>query len=227
VRIGDFASGDEIDCVACGGVHVTRTGEIRLVRAVGVETIRGRVRIAWKIGDRALAHYRLCSEVVSSLGAGLSAQPDELVARVGKQEGRVRELEAQTRRFAERVHTLVAGDLVSQTSELGGQRVITAAFRDEPTDFLRGVTEQLVARSGVATCLVNHADGRLQWSIGIAPDSPVALDDLRGDLLPVIDGKGGGKPPIWQGVGTKPEGVDDFLARFRETAERTVGSARN
>ena len=89
VRVGD------LDCVACGGVHVERTGEIRLVRAVGVETIRGRVRIAWKIGDRAIAHYRLCSEIVSSLGASLSAQPDELVERVARQEERSRELDLE------------------------------------------------------------------------------------------------------------------------------------
>ncbi len=224
VRVGDFASGDELDCVACGGVHVERTGEIRLVRAVGVETIRGRVRIAWKIGDRAIAHYRLCSEIVSRLGASLSAQPDELVERVARQEERSRELEAGSRRLAERVHTLVAEDLVSQAVAVGRQRVVTATFRDEPADFLRGVTERLVAQSGVAGCLVNHAEGRLQWSIGIAPDSSVALDDLRKDFLPIIDGKGGGKPPIWQGIGTKADGVDEFLARFREIAERALGT---
>ena len=122
------------------------------------------------------------------------------------------------------MHTLVAGDLVSQTVPVSGQRVVTATFDDEPADFLRGVTERLVAQSGVAGCLVNRSEGRLQWSIGIAPDSSVALDDLRGDLLPLIDGKGGGKSPIWQGIGTKADGVDAFLARFREIAEGAFGT---
>ena len=37
-------------------------------------------------------------------------------------------------------------------------------------------------------------------------------------LLPVIEGKGGGKAPIWQGVGEKPDAAEEFLAGFRERA---------
>jgi alanyl-tRNA synthetase len=208
----------ELDCVACGGVHVTRTGEIRLVRAIAVETIRGRVRTAWKIGDRAFDHYRLCSDVVGRLGASLSAQPHELVDRVAAQDERIRGLDIRLRRLSERVHTLVAEQLLAEADGTDGQPVVVASFTDEPPEFLRGVTENLLRQPAAAVCLVNRAEDRVQWSVGIGPDSPLAFDGIRAKALPLIGGKGGGRPPIWQGVGTSVEGVDGFLEAFRRLA---------
>lgn len=217
VQVGEF------DCVACGGVHTARTGEIRLVHAVGVETIRGHARIAWKIGDRALAHYRQTSHIASRLGSMLSAQPHEIVDRVEKQEADVRQAEAENRRLRERLHGLVAKSLLTDAEPERGRRIVTAEFDDEPRGFLRGVTEQLVATTGVAASLVNRSDGRLHWSIGLGPGSGLAFDAMRDELLPLIDGKGGGKPPIWQGIGNRPDGAQAFLAAFKELAERGSG----
>jgi hypothetical protein len=36
---------------------------------------------------------------------------------------------------------------------------------------------------------------------------------LAGLLVPIA-GKGGGKPPLWQGVGSRPEGREELFAAF-------------
>ena len=51
VQIRDF------DSVACCGLHVKNTREIGLVKAIGIERIRGNTRISWKIGKRAYMDY--------------------------------------------------------------------------------------------------------------------------------------------------------------------------
>ncbi|MFW5683761.1 MAG: alanyl-tRNA editing protein [Spirochaetota bacterium] len=209
----------ELDCVACGGVHVNRTGEIRLVRAISVETIRGHARIAWKIGDRAIADYVRARTIVSDLTTALSAQPDEIVERVQRNEARTRELELEARRLRSRIHGLVARSLLADEEDDASRWIVTAEFEDEPRDFLRGVTEELVAHHGVAACLTNRSEGRLQWSVGIAPGSRLEFDAVRAELLPIIEAKGGGKPPIWQGVGSKPEAAHAFLTAFRRLGE--------
>ncbi len=216
VRIGDF------DCAACGGVHLSRTAEVRMVRLLDVESIRGNTRTVWKIGDRACAHYREASTVVKQLGNVLSAQPHQLVERVGMQEQRVRTAELEIRRLNERLHELIAERLLDEARRVSstdtGPAVATGSFADEPKDMLRGVTERLVEVPGLAVCLVNRSGGLLQWSIGAGPGSAVDFDSIRGELLPMIDAKGGGRPPIWQGVGTRVEQAPDFLRRFRELA---------
>ncbi|MCK4514950.1 MAG: alanyl-tRNA editing protein, partial [Spirochaetaceae bacterium] len=83
----------DVDCVACGGVHVDNTGKVRLVRAIGTEIIRNRVRISWKIGDRAVADYQMIGSLVRDLGDYLSAQPHQIDERVRRLEDRARDTE--------------------------------------------------------------------------------------------------------------------------------------
>ena len=214
VQIGDF------DCVACGGVHLSRTAEVRMVRLLDVESIRGNTRTAWKIGDRAFAHYRETSTVVKQLGGALSAKTHELAERVGMQEERIRSAELEIRRLSERLHELVAERLLHEAERRSrsgrNHAVITAHLAEEPKDLLRGVTERLVEVPGLAVCLVNRTGDRLQWSIGAGPGAPLEFESVRGELLPIIDARGGGRRPIWQGVGTRVEQAPAFLERFRE-----------
>ena len=210
----------EVDCAACGGVHATRTGQVRLVHALGTESIRGRVRIAWKIGDRALDYLALAGDVVRELGDYLSAQPHQIVERVEKQEDRARQAEAELRRARERVCRLVADNLVADRQPVHGRRVVTAEFNDEEKEFLRGVSKVLADATGVAACLTNTSAGQVYWTIVIGPGAGVQYGDVAEEMMPLIDGKGGGKPPIWQGVGTRQEGAGAFLAAFKRLADQ-------
>lgn len=212
VQVGEF------DCVACGGVHLTNTAAIRLVHAIGVQTIRGHARIYWMIGDRAVADYRQKSEVVRSLTEMLSAKPTEVTDRVRKLADRGKELEAEVKRSRARVAQITADSLISEAEPTKGRRVVTAQFFDEDRSFLRSVAETLVAQTGVAACITNRSGGQLNWVIGVAPGAGVEFELMKSQLLEVIDGKGGGKPPLWQGVGSKVESVQEFLSMFRELA---------
>jgi alanyl-tRNA synthetase len=210
IQIGDF------DSVACGGIHVTRTGSIRLVRLYAVETIRGNVRTAWKIGDRAIEHYRETSETVARLSADLSAQPADLRERVGLLDQRVKAAELESRRLRDRIASLVAQRLIDAAEAPRPVRLVTAEFTDEPKDFLRGVMEHLVERTvGVAACLVNRVGNQIQWSVGMPAGSGLRFEEVRDDVLPIIEAKGGGRAPIWQGIGQRPDRAEDFLAAFR------------
>ena len=211
---------NDVDCAACGGLHAGDIGKVRLVHTIGTETIRGHVRISWKIGDRAIADYRMTGSLVTSLGDYLSAQPNQIDERVRRQEDRLKEAETALKRSRERIHELIADSLVSDGETHDGHRTIAAEFTDEDKDFLRGVSKVLCGQTGVAACLVNRIAGQLQWSIVIAVEAGVEYGDLKDELLPLIEAKGGGKPPIWQGVGTKPAAAVEFLAAFKRLAGR-------
>ncbi len=215
VRVGSM------DCVACGGVHCERTGQIRLIRLVGVETIRGHVRTAWKIGDRALRHFAEASEITGALVAELSAKPQEIVQRVRQLGERVKGLEYEVRGAKQREYDLVTRSLLEDSEPDRGQRVITAEFTDEASDYIRGLAEILVEQTGVCACLTNRADDRLYWCVGVAAGARFRFEDAKADLLSLIAAKGGGRPPIWQGVGAADGDVQGFLAEFKRRAEQS------
>lgn len=212
VQVGDA------DCVACGGVHVSNSRQVRLVRCIGSESIRGRVRLLWKIGDRALEDYRLKDLAVRNIGGQLSAQPHEIVERVAKLGEQVRELESTSKRQRERICRLAADSLMAGAETEKGRRVITAEFHNEEKDILRGICKALSEETGILACLTNDTGDQLQWSIVAGPASGADVPGMLDELLPVIDGKGGGKPTMWQGIGQNRAAAGEFLATFRSLA---------
>ncbi|MFP4376796.1 MAG: alanyl-tRNA editing protein [Spirochaetales bacterium] len=224
VQIGDQ------DCVACGGVHLSRTGQVRLVRTLGTESIRGNTRILYAIGDRALAHYRLCADVVSELGAGLSAKPAEIPVRVAKLRGQVASLTTALARANEKIASLIAAGLVREAvseraADSEGPLVIAANLGTYEAAFVRSVMEKLlVAERVVAALSATQPEGdgsarRMAWSIGASLGVDFDFNAHREKLLAPIEGKGGGRAPIWQGVGREAERESDFLNAFREIWE--------
>ncbi|TVQ22250.1 MAG: hypothetical protein EA382_12370 [Spirochaetaceae bacterium] len=216
IRIVQIA---DLDCVACGGVHVGRTGEIRLIRIIGTESIRGNTRIIVKIGDRALRDYRDSSTIVSGLCRTLSAQPAEIEARVCQLTDRAERAEAAVAERDARLQHLTAGQLRSQSRSIGNVSLITSVLRDESSGFLRGVTETLIAEGSTVVAIASVEGDRVLWSVGASPDTEMTFTASRARILAVIDGKGGGKPPIWQGVGTRPDAIDTFMSAIAAAVE--------
>ena len=70
---------DGLDAVACGGVHLGNTSEIKEIAYIGSETIRGHVRTIWRAGDAAVSYRRMNDSIVSSLSAILSSERENIV----------------------------------------------------------------------------------------------------------------------------------------------------
>ena len=60
----------------------------------------------------------------------------------------------------------------------------------------------------------------MQWLIGLPGVEHSVGRSIVDPLLPVIDGRGGGKTPFWQGVGKNAEGVDTFFSEFAKACHR-------
>lgn len=67
-----------IDCCACCGTHVAATGEIRLIKFLGVQKYKSGVRISMLSGEGAFADYQLKHTNTMYLSRLLSLKPDEI-----------------------------------------------------------------------------------------------------------------------------------------------------
>ncbi len=206
---------DTYDVVACGGIHTGSTGEVRLVKHVNTEKIRGRVRLYWKIGDRAIRDYDQKNTIVQTLVDWYSAQPPELLPRI---ESGLDELNEQRKRanyMESRIARLTAQQLFSEAQPAGDETtVITAEFEDEGKDFLKKVVQEFPADAPWAACLINHQGDSFQWMAAVSEQLQFDLNPHRKELLASIDGKGGGRAPVWQGIGNDKEGLPRFFQRF-------------
>lgn len=216
---------DGFDRVACGGVHLPTTGEVGMIKLVGTERIRGNLRTIWKIGGRALDDYREKTAIINALTERFSAQQHEIVERAEKLDSAVKQAQYNERALLKRLCTVLSDRLLERAVTTataprpepeGAFRLVTHRFENEQPELFRGVLESLIERSGTCACLVNVNGDRLQWIIGCSPEVPLDFASAKKALLPLIGGKGGGRPSIWQGVGDRPAAADAFLAAFAQ-----------
>lgn len=67
-----------IDCCACCGTHVAASGEIRLIKFLGVQKYKSGVRVSMLSGEAAFADYQLKHTNAMYLSRLLSLKPDEI-----------------------------------------------------------------------------------------------------------------------------------------------------
>lgn len=214
VNIGDF------DCSACGGLHLDCTCQVGLVKAIGIEKIRGNIRIAWKIGERAYDDYRKKDKIITSLKTILSANEDTLIEETREI---MEEISAGKRRFnmiENRLAEIMAQDLYHRRQKAPDPNlnIITNSWNEEDDDLIKKIMKNLLKNEKTLVCLVNVFPGKLQWSIGCSEDITFPFNEVKDKLLLLINGKGGGRHPQWQGTGLNPGGAANFFAEFNLVA---------
>ena len=103
-------------------------------------------------------------------------------------------------------------DVIAKYLIMQPDYAITHRFEGEERGFLKLVARPL-QESSRPFCLINLQDEAVQWCVGLPANGS---KEILAELLPIIDGKGGGKPPLWQGVGSGSEKAHEFLKRFAE-----------
>jgi alanyl-tRNA synthetase len=73
------------DICACCAPHVTRTGEIGIIKLIGMEKYKGGIRVSMLCGFRALADYREKEKSVRQISVLLSAKSDQIADAVRRQ----------------------------------------------------------------------------------------------------------------------------------------------
>ncbi|MCP5106623.1 MAG: hypothetical protein GY950_24780 [bacterium] len=210
VRIGDF------DCVGCGGLHLDSTRKVELVKAVAVEKIRANTRISWKIGARAFDDYRKKDKIIRELKTVLATNEEMFAQKAEELKEEIINQKKKNNRLENRLAETIAQNLYNErkTPPRSGFAVIAQSLQAEDDYLVKKIMKILVKKENLLVCLVNVLPEKLQWSIGCSDDVTFPFDDLKSRLLPVIDGKGGGRHPLWQGTGRDPEKAAEFLSTF-------------
>lgn len=207
------------DLSACGGVHVGRSGEVGLVKACGMETIRGRARIHWKVGGRAFSDYDQSRRIVQKLVDEFSAPAEKVVDAVislrERESEKRTELGRLSRRYAEAVAGLLAGSA-------GEERIVTRRMDGEGAEFLK-LAASALREAGVSSCLADGAEGRVNWCIGVREGVSFDFEAAKAKLFEAVEGRGGGRHPVWQGGGRHPEGIEALFAEFIAVIRESSG----
>lgn len=197
------------DRSACGGTHVRSTAEVGLVLLRRWERTRGRVRVEFLAGWRAVRDYRWKHALVGEWSARLTVGDRELgdalerLARDARE--RERALADARRRLlaheAERLAAAPAGP---------GPRVLRLEFPQRDAEEVRLLVRELVSRAPCVVLAGVRETGRLYFSR--SPGAGPEMAAVLGRASRAVGGRGGGTAEFAQGTVPPGEAVGRALA---------------
>ncbi len=178
------------DTCACCAPHVKKTGEIGLIKLVGIQNYKGGVRISMLCGFRAIADYEEKAESVKAISVMLSAKEKEVAEEVLRLKD---ELSLQKNAMVQMQRTL----LQYKVESLEKQPLVILFEADLDGNGARELAN-MVLQSKAETAAVfvgSDADG-YRYVIG---SKTADMRECAKRLNEKFQGRGGGKPEMVQG----------------------------
>jgi alanyl-tRNA synthetase len=219
VRVLTIGSSKEL----CGGVHVTRTGDIGLFKIIGESGVAAGVRRVEAVtGDNALALVQQQQAMLSEAAAAFKAPVSEVPAKIAQALDNVRALEKELARLKSKLAASQGDDLGAQAQEIKGVKVLAALMEGADVTALRETMDKLRDKlHSAAIVLGSVADGKVTLIAGVTPDltAKVKAGELVNMVAQQVGGKGGGRPDMAQAGGTQPENLPAALASVNAWVE--------
>ncbi|ALK96177.1 alanyl-tRNA synthetase [Massilia sp. WF1] len=212
VRVLDIGSSKEL----CGGVHVTRTGDIGLFKIVAEGGVAAGIRrIEAVTGEGALAWVQATARRLQEAAASLKTGPDELPSRIAQVQDQVKSLEKEVNALKSKLAAGQGDELAGQAVDVNGVKVLAATMDGADVAALRETMDKLKDKlKTAAIVLASVADGKVSLIAGVTKDATgkVKAGELVNFVAQQVGGKGGGRPDMAQAGGTDAAALPQALA---------------
>jgi alanyl-tRNA synthetase len=227
VSVGDWAR------ELCGGTHAERSGHLGVIKLLGESSIGSGVRrVEALVGADAYRFLAREHVLVARLSEALKARPEELPERVNDMVERLRAAEKALEQT--RIAQLLSqgAELAADAADIDGVRLISLRIDGADAGDIRTMALNLRSRVSQelpgAAVLIGVKDGKVAVVAATndrARERGVKANELLAAVMPLVDGRGGGKDDVAQGGGTDPSRIDDALAAARAAVARAAGAA--
>ncbi|MBN1614824.1 MAG: alanine--tRNA ligase [Deltaproteobacteria bacterium] len=204
----------------CGGTHVTRTGDIGLIKIVHESAVAAGVRrIEAVTGPEAVRYVRRMEGQLKAAAGLLRTGPSELAERVEKLLRHQKELEREIEALRGKLAARDSSDIFSRVRTVRDVPVLTALVEAADPKALRDYGDKVRDRLGSGIILLgSQADGKAMLLCLVTKD--LAKRYHAGNIIkaiaPLVGGSGGGRPDMAQAGGPKPENLDQALTKLDE-----------
>ena len=187
VRIVRFPGAD---LCACCGTHVSRAGEIGMVKLLSVQKFREGVRMEMICGGRVLAYLNMVEAQNHRISVLLSAKPEKTAEAASRLQEENFRLKGRIGAMEDRMFLQIAREYENAGDVLLIEQGLEA-------DSVRRLADMVMkACKGRCAVFSENPDGSFKYAIGQEGG------DLRGftkEMNAVLEGRGGGKPFFVQG----------------------------
>ncbi|WP_147640305.1 alanine--tRNA ligase-related protein [Paenisporosarcina sp. HGH0030] len=208
VIIADF------DYNGCGGTHPSSTAQIGSLKILDTEMQKGKVRVHFVCGGRVLNQLHRKQKTLQEVTHLLSASEEGLSQTVkvllenGKRNEKLID-ESREQLLSYEVKELLA-DNVSNDS-------IERIFKQRPIQDLQKLARLLVVEApAFRVIFIAENEGLLQVVLARGLENDTNMKQLSAQILPIINGKGGGSESFAQGGGTTELTGQEYLSQIHQ-----------
>ena len=203
----------DFDLTACGGTHVSATGQIGSILLRKTEKTRQGWRVEFVCGKRAVTTARRDYAVLTESGGLLSSHIWDIPQQVRKLLEESRASRKSREQLLEQLADVQASRLLAETEERNGRKIVVRIFPDRDLTFIKLLAQRLTRQSaGVVALLGVTSDPALVFaqSAGQVFD----MGALMKEVLMRLDGRGGGSKDMAQGGPGRVDGMESVLAEL-------------
>jgi alanyl-tRNA synthetase len=192
----------DFDYNGCGGTHPNSTGEIRAVKILNWEKQKKKVRVEFICGNRVIDQFHEKQKVILELTKLLSAPEKDMVRAVNRLLEEGKGIEKELEQAKERLLQLEALDLIKEHQMWNDEKMIRKVYQQRTIQELQKLARFITTlEENASVFLVSENENRLQLVAARGTAGKVNMKKMMGEILPLLNGKGGGNEAFAQGGG--------------------------
>lgn len=205
LSIGDFS------VELCGGIHVSRAGDIGLFKIISESGVAAGIRrIEAMTGAGALTRIFNSERRLGHIAGILKTSPAEACDKVGQLVDHNRVLERELDQLKSQRAQQAGNDLASQAIDILGVKVLACRLEGVDPKAMRETLDRLKDRLGTAAIVLATVKGKkVSLVAGVTKDkiSQLKAADLVNVVAQKVGGRGGGRPDMAQAGGNNPDAL--------------------
>lgn len=201
----------DFDLTACGGTHVSQTGQIASVLLRKVEKVRQGWRVEFVAGQRAVATARRDFATLTETAALFSAHIYDVPQQARKALDEIRSLRKQREQSQEELAAAQAAALLAETAECNGRKVVVRTFSDRELNFVKLLAQKLTRLAPNVAALLATTSPQPSLVFAQSAGLPFDMGAFMKETMTKLGGRGGGSKDMAQGGIANTDGIEGVL----------------
>ena len=201
----------DFDLTACGGTHVSHTGQIASVLLRKTEKVRQGWRVEFVAGLRAVVTARRDFTTLTETAALFSAHIYDVPQQACKSLDEIRSLRKQYEQSQEELAATYASVLLAAARESHGRRIVVRTLADRDLNFVKVLAQKVTRLAPNVVALLATTSPQPSLIFAQSPGQPFDMGALMKEVMAKIGGRGGGSKDMAQGGIPTAEGIEATL----------------
>jgi alanyl-tRNA synthetase len=206
-----LSMGGDFSVELCGGTHVSRTGDIGLLKISAESSVSAGVRrIEAVTGEAAIAYCDALQDTVTDVANVLRAARHSVADKALQVVEENRKLQKEIDALKSKLANASGTDLMADLRQINGFSVLSTVVEGADAKSLRGVADQVRSKLQSGVFMLAAVDGdKAALVAGVTQDltDKIKAGDLLKFVTVQVDGKGGGRADMAQGAAGSTENL--------------------